>query len=117
MSVTNPRVLAKPVKVKLTDGERILRPKQAHLIAAGETLTVCDIDSTGWRDVEDLSSKAGVTCPVCAKRIAAGQRVSGKALREAQKAEATDEPSEVEAYVTADADEATDEEPSDEAPR
>jgi len=28
MSVTNPRVLAKPVKVKLTEGERILRPKQ-----------------------------------------------------------------------------------------
>jgi hypothetical protein len=55
-TATNPRVLEKPVKVTLAEGERILRPKrgpQAHLVAADETLTVCDIDSTGWTDVVD----------------------------------------------------------------
>ena len=89
MSTTNPRVLAKPVKVKLAEGERILRSKrgpQAHLVAAGETLTVCDINSAGWQDVEDVTAKGEVTCPVCAKRNAAGQRVSNRALRESQKA-------------------------------
>ena len=93
-TTTNPRVLTKPVKVKLTEGERVLRPKrgpQAHLVAAGETLTVCDIDSAGWTEADDVSKAHEVTCPICAKRIAAGQRVSRRALREAQKAEAVEE--------------------------
>lgn len=108
-TTTNPRVLAEPVKVKLSKGERILRSNrgpQTHLVADGETLTVCDIDSAGWTEAEDVSKAREVTCPICAKRIAAGQRVSGRALREAQKAEEA-AATEAEATVEAGSDDET----------
>ena len=108
-TTTNPRVLAEPVKVKLSKGERILRSKrgpQAHLVADGETLTVCVIDSAGWTGAEDVSKAREITCPICVERIAAGQRVSGQALRKAQKAEAKE---------MAEAEAATEEEPNEDA--
>jgi hypothetical protein len=75
-----PLVLAKGVKNTLA-GSGLARAKkgaQRHVLASGETTTLCGIDSTAWIEkvVEDEQL---VTCPLCAKALKEAAKASKEA--------------------------------------
>jgi hypothetical protein len=63
-----PLVLAKPARNTLPDSTivKATRSQQRHVLPAGETKTLCGMDTAKW-SAQDEVSETTVTCPLCAE--------------------------------------------------
>jgi hypothetical protein len=72
-AATRGPLTTKPVKNTL-DGSTIVRATrspQFHVLPAGETVTLCQIDVTKWSAQADVAEDAKVNCPPCVKAMRA----------------------------------------------
>jgi hypothetical protein len=66
-----PLTLNRPVKLALEGATlaKATRSPQVHVLAAGETTTLCAIDTTKWAQPDQVADDAKVTCPLCARQM------------------------------------------------
>lgn len=86
-----PLTLDRPVKNTLT-GSTVVQAKrspQVHVLPAGATRTLCNIDTSKWADSTTIED-GKITCPVCAKALkAATAKAAGPNITEPAPAKQT----------------------------
>lgn len=67
-----PLVLKKAVKNTLDGATNVKakRSQQRHVLPAGETKTLCGIDTAKWNEQDEVSETT-VNCPLCAEALKA----------------------------------------------